>query len=128
MKNIIFILSFFALSACTLNASFIPEGESLSNAVVGVPYNEQIKIVGGAVSSLDENGKERFVGEISPNNVGLSLQYCNNSPANNCVQVKGTPIKSGVVKVEISGVLYGTNIASGSGFDKTYRITVKNPE
>ncbi|EKN4699653.1 hypothetical protein JE939_002825 [Yersinia ruckeri] len=128
MKKIIFSLSFFILSACTLRASFAPEGGSLNDAVVGIPYNEKIKIIGSAVSSLDENGKERFVGEIIPNNVGLYLQYCNNSPANNCVQVKGTPIKSGIVKIELSGVLYGTNIAAGSGFDKTYIITVKNLE
>jgi len=128
MKIIHIFLIPFLLSACVLHADVIPDGHVLSNATVGTPYASEININGGAVSSLDSNGKERFVGEITPSDTGLFLRYCNDSPAHNCVRVQGVPVKPGVVYVRVSGGLFGTNVATGGEFDKTYIITIKDSE
>lgn len=118
----------FILSGCTLHADVTPDGNSLSDALVGAPYSSEININGGAVFSLDKNGKEKFVGEIIPSDTGLSLEYCNDSPAHNCVRIKGIPVKPTVVNIRVSGRLFGTNVATGGRFDKTYTITIKDPE
>jgi hypothetical protein len=127
MKKISLFLSILVLSACTLRAEITPEGNTLPDAITGTPYLSEIHITGGAVYSLDANGKERFVGDISPADLGLSLKYCNDSPAHNCVQVEGIPVRAGEVKIRVSGGLFGTNVASGSGFSKTYTLTIKDP-
>lgn len=118
----------FILSACTLHAEVTPDGNFLSNAIVGKPYSSEININGGAVFSLDSNGKEKFVGEITPSDTGLSLEYCNDSPAHNCVRIRGIPVKPAVVNIRVSGGLFGTNVATGGRFDKTYTITIKDSE
>lgn len=124
----LFIFSLFLLSACTLRAKITPDGYSLQDAMVDSSYSSEINIHGGAVFSLDANGKEKFIGEIEPSDIGLYLQYCNDSPAHNCVQVKGIPVRPGIVKVRIWGGLFGTNLSTGSRFDKTYTITIKDSE
>ncbi|MCU6677059.1 hypothetical protein [Leclercia tamurae] len=124
--SVIFIS--FTVTACTLHADVTPDGNSLNDAIVGSPYANEININGGAVSSLYSNGKERFVGEITPSDTGLTLRYCNDSPAHNCVRIQGVPVKPGIVTVRVSGGLFGTNVATGGEFDKTYTIKIKNPE
>ncbi|WP_338031909.1 hypothetical protein [Cedecea colo] len=116
------------LSACTLHADVTPYDNSLNDAKVGTLYTSEINISGGAVSSLDSNGKERFVGEITPSDTGLTLRYCNDSPAHNCVRIQGVPVKPGIATVRVSGGLFGTNVATGGEFDKTYTITIKDSE
>lgn len=128
MQRVYVVSVSFLLSACTLHANVIPDGNVLNDAIVGVPYFSEIKIRGGTVFSLDSNGKEKFVGEIKPSDTGLSLKYCNNSPAHNCVRVEGIPIKPAVVNIRVSGGLFGTNVATGGHFDKTYTITIKDSE
>lgn len=128
MQRVYVVSVSFLLSACTLHANVISDGNVLNDAIVGVPYFSEIKIRGGAVFSLDSNGKEKFVGEIKPSDTGLSLKYCNNSPAHNCVRVEGIPIKPAVVNIRVSGGLFGTNVATGGHFDKTYTITIKDSE
>ena len=128
MRIISVICISFSVSACTLHADVTPDGNSLNDAIVGMPYVSELKINGGAVSSLDSNGKEKFVGEITPSDTGLTLRYCNDSPAHNCVRVQGVPIKSGIVTVRVSGGLFGTNVATGGEFDKTYTIKIKDSE
>jgi hypothetical protein len=128
MKRFTVVFISFVLSACTLHANVTPDGNALNNARVGTPYASEINIHGGAVSSLDFNGKERFIGEITPEDTGLFLRYCNESPAHNCVRIQGVPVKPGVVYVRVSGGLFGTNVATGGEFDKTYTITIKDSE
>lgn len=128
MRIAILLSMLVCLSACTNRASFEPDGDSLEDAVVGQSYDSMIHIVGGAVFSLDLEGMKRFVGVIYPNNIGLSLEYCDDSPAKNCVRVKGIPTKAGVVKVRVSGGLFGNNFSSGSSFDKTYTLIVKSAD
>ena len=124
--SVIFIS--FLVSACTLHADVTPDGNSLNDAIVGTLYASEININGGAVSSLYSSGKERFVGEMTPPDTGLTLRYCNNSPAHNCVRVQGVPVKPGIVTVRVSGGLFGTNVATGGEFDKTYTIKIKDSE
>ncbi|WP_073980948.1 hypothetical protein [Erwinia sp. ErVv1] len=118
----------FSVSACTLHADVTPDGNSLNYAIVGTPYASEININGGAVSSLDSSGKERFVGEIIPPDTGLTLRYCNDSPAHNCVRIQGVPVKQGIVTIRVAGGLFGTNVATGGEFDKTYTIKIKDSE
>ncbi|MCT6516364.1 MULTISPECIES: hypothetical protein [Enterobacterales] len=125
MKKIFIICISLLFTACTLNADITPYGNSLPDARIGIFYTSEINITGGAVSTLDSNGRERFVGEIIPSDVGLSLKYCNDSPAHNCIKIQGIPVKSGIVTVRVYGGLFGTNIATGGEFDKTYSIRIK---
>ncbi|MEE3661686.1 hypothetical protein V2I52_07035 [Brenneria sp. g21c3] len=127
MKIVVVVFILFILSACVLHADVTPDGNVLNDAIVGTPYVSEININGGAVFSLDSNRKEKFVGEIIPSDTGLTLKYCNDSPAHNCVRVQGVPVKSGVVNVRVSGGLFGTNVAIGGRFDKTYKILIKQP-
>lgn len=128
MKRIHIVCISSLLSACILHADITPYGNSLNDATIGRFYASEININGGAVSSLDSNGKERFVGEIIPSDTGLTLRYCNDSPAHNCVRIQGVPVKPGVVTIRVSGGLFGTNVATGGEFDKTYTITIKDSE
>lgn len=128
MKKIFVVFISFTLLACTLHADVTPDGNVLNDAIVGTPYASEININGGAVFSLDSNGKEKFVGDISPSDTGLILKYCNDSPAHNCVRVQGIPIKPAVVNIRVSGGVFGTNVATGGRFDKTYTITIKDSE
>lgn len=128
MRIFFVIFISFAVSACTLHADVTPDGNSLNDAIVGTSYASEININGGAVSALDSSGKEKFVGEITPSDTGFTLRYCNDSPAHNCVRVQGVPVKPGIVTVRVSGGLFGTNVATGGEFDKTYTIKIKDSE
>lgn len=128
MRIFFVIFISFAVSACTLHADVTPDGNSLNDAIVGTSYASEININGGAVSALDFSGKEKFVGEITPSDTGFTLRYCNDSPAHNCVRVQGVPVKPGIVTVRVSGGLFGTNVATGGEFDKTYTIKIKDSE
>ncbi|MGX5098874.1 hypothetical protein [Enterobacter cloacae] len=128
MRIFFVIFISFVVSACTLYADITPYGNSLNDAIVGTPYISEVNINGGAVSSLDSSGKERFVGEITPSDTGLTLRYCNDSPAHNCVRIQGVPVKPGIVTVRVSGGLFGTNVATGGEFNKTYTLKIKESE
>lgn len=127
MKGICLIALISLLAGCTLQATVTPEGDVLDDAIVGVNYYGQINITGGRVYALDHDGRqEHFVGTIYPTDTGIYLQHCNgDDSSNNCVQIRGKPTKPGVVKVNVSGNLFGTNVATGGEFDKTYTITIK---
>ncbi|MCU6274031.1 hypothetical protein KWI08_08990 [Morganella morganii] len=122
--SVIFIS--FAVSVCTLHADVTSDGNSLNDAIVGTPYASEINMNGGAVSSLDSSGKLRFAGKITPSDTGLTLRYCNDSSAHNCVRGQGVPVKAGSVIVRVSGGLLGTNVATGREFDKAYTIKIKD--
>jgi len=128
MKRAFIVLYLFLLSACSLQAKFIPEGDSLNDATVGVPYYNNINISGGIVLSYDIYGKQVIAGEIHPDNVGLHLQYCDDNEFNNCIQIRGTPTKAAIVKVRVHGGLGGGMLSKSGEFDKTYIIKIKDPE
>lgn len=130
MKLFYAMLLSLTLSSCTLRASITPEGDALKDATVGVSYYDEINIIGGRAFTLNSDGiTERFVGSISPDNLGLYIQRCDgDEDNNNCVQIRGVPTKAGVVTVRVSGSLFGTNISSGSSFDKTFTLIVKSAD
>jgi len=128
MIKTFFIVSLFLLSACSLQAEFTPEGETLHDATVGVPYYNQINIFGGVVLSYDIYGKQVIAGDIYPDNLGLHLHYCDANEFNNCIQIRGTPTKAGIAKVRIHGGLGGGMLSKTGDFDKTYTITIKDSE
>lgn len=120
----------FILSGCTLHANFLPSNERLNDAIVGVPYNAQINISGGNVAILaDSKGNRVFVGHIYPPDMGLYLQHCNDDQYNNnCVQIRGVPIKEGLIKVRVSGFFNVAMLQTSNDFDKTYTIMVGNQD
>ena len=127
MRKILLLSSLVLLSACTLQASFTPEKSKLNDATLGVPYYEQINIFGGRVLSYDLHSKEVIAGDITPDNIGLHMQYCNDKMGNNCLQIRGVPIKTGTVKVRVYGGLAGGMFSKAGEFDKTYTIKIKSP-
>lgn len=128
MRKIILAFSLFAISACTvLQADFIPENDKLNDATVGRAYYSQINILGGHVISYDLHGKKVIVGDITPDNIGLRVQYCNEKNSNNCIQIRGVPIKTGTVKVRVYGGLAGGMFSKAGEFDKTYTIKINPP-
>ncbi|PLR53808.1 hypothetical protein [Chimaeribacter arupi] len=124
MKKTLLLLSLPLLSACTVQADFIPEGNRLNNATVGIPYYGKIDIFGGRVFSNDIYGKQVIVGSIHPDNIGLHVQYCDEDKFNNCIQISGVPTKIGVAKVRIRGGIGGGMFSTAGEFDKTYIITI----
>lgn len=119
------------LAACSPRASFIPEQEELPDATKNSPYFQKIKIFGGAVIKIDE----AVSGKIEPEDSGLFLVNCRLPERvivpettmladGNCVEIKGTPTRPGIVKVKLGGRFYGNMFISGSDFEKTYQINV----
>lgn len=127
----------FPLSACGLlssEAEYIPNNERLSEAIVGKPYLLKINILGGSVFG----GTEKKVGVVVPDDVGISLRNCRlpdsvitadtrDTKDYNCIEVYGVPTKPGVIKINISGGMYGSMIAPANYFSKDYTLNVIRP-
>jgi len=127
LLTLVFLISLFG---CTLRAEFSPEKNNLNDAIVGEPYYAQIDILGGNVATLTNfHGDRESVGNISPDDIGLYITHCNNDKYdNNCLQIRGVPTKKGLIKVKVSGFFNVGMFQKSSEFDKTYTITVKDPE
>ncbi|MDX7997937.1 hypothetical protein FE394_01665 [Xenorhabdus sp. Reich] len=126
MRRIFFIISIFLISACTRQAVYIyPDGNSLKDAQVGVPYNELISIPG--VINMG------FSAKITPSNSGLTWSPSDYAkpvlPATakdySRIQIQGTPIHPGEIQIKISGGIYGNMFTKVGKFNKTYTIKVK---
>ncbi|WP_340618658.1 hypothetical protein [Xenorhabdus entomophaga] len=122
------IFCVFFLTACGSNVSFSPKGENLPDAQVGKPYYNVVDISGGGVITPNNN--------ITPDDFGLYIQQCE-LPKNritkdtvsrkdfNCFIIKGIPTKTGYLKVNVSGAVYGHMFKSPTQFHKIYSIKVK---
>lgn len=78
---------------------------------------------------------EAVSGEIEPDDSGIFMVNCR-LPDNviksktrmfvdgNCVEIKGTPVRAGTVKVTLGGRLYGNMFVSPGRFKKSYLIKV----
>lgn len=130
MKRLL-VLSALLLTACSPSASFIPYQDELPDAVVGTPYFQKVDIFGGRVIKMDES----VSGKIEPESSGLFLVNCRLPDSvitakttmladGNCVEIKGTPTRPGIVKVTLGGRFYGNMINSPERFEKTYLINV----
>ncbi|MEI2266700.1 hypothetical protein [Erwinia sp. CGal63] len=130
MRTLKFSFISLIVSGCTLHADISPKNNELNNALVGVPYYAQINIVGGNVASLKNSyGDREPVGNISPDDSGLYLKHCNdNKYDNNCIEIRGTPTRTGVIKVRISGFFNVAMFQKTDEFDKTYTINIKGAE
>lgn len=133
-SRLLLIIITFGISACSPKVEYIPDGKILKAATVGKPYFFKIDILGGAVIG----GPERRVGFVSPDNSGIFLRNCpmdewrisakTRDPHNyNCVEIYGTPTKSGELKINIGGGMYGSMIAPASEFSKEYTLKVVEP-
>lgn len=121
----------FTLAGCSPRASFIPYGDKLPDAVVGTSYFQKVDIFGGRVIKMDES----VSGKIEPESSGLFLVNCRLPDSvitakttmfvdGNCVEIKGTPTRPGIVKVTLGGRFYGNMFNSPERFEKTYLIKV----
>lgn len=134
----------FCVSACSMlspKAEYIPEGDELKAAVVGVPYLLKINILGGRViDGWYESEPDYKPGLVTPNDAGIFLRNCRLPESKtesflpktplyngNCIEVYGTPIKAGELKIKIDGGMYGSMIAPASEFSKEYKINVTQP-
>ena len=131
----VFLFILFCISACNARIEFLPDGENLKPAKVGEPYYLKINILGGGVIG----GPKKIAGLAIPNNNGIFLRHCqlpewevvNMQPKDsnnyNCVEIYGTPIKNGDIKIIISGSMYGSMISSAREFSKNYKLQVVQP-
>jgi len=132
LKRIVLITPLiFTMVACSPSASFIPEREDLPDAVIYKPYFHKINIIGGRVIKMEEPVQ----GKIEPDNSGIFMVNCRLPERvitsktrmladGNCVEIKGKPVRTGIVKVTLSGGLYGNMFVSPGRFKKTYLIKV----
>ena len=132
--KIAFVGILVCIAACSKKAEFLPDGENLKPAIVGVPYYLKINILGGAVIG----GRDRFAGFVTPDDSGITLRNCllaswritkdtKDKTNRNCIEIYGTPVKSGVIKINIGGGMYGNMLASASEFSKNYKLQVVQP-
>ena len=131
------MLCLFFISGCSLlspKAEYIPDNKILPKAIVGKSYFFKIIILGGHVIG----GKRINAGFVVPGDIGISLRNCrlpdrvitaNTRDTNdhNCVEIYGTPTRTGVIKINISGGMYGHMFAPSSEFSKDYILTVIEP-
>ncbi|WP_312690262.1 hypothetical protein [Kosakonia sp.] len=130
MKKSLAVFCLLIVSGCTLHAEFSPEINELNDGLVGQSYYAQINIFGGNVATLTNSyGDRELLGSISPGDMGLYLTYCDNDKYdNNCLQIRGVPTKTGVIKVSVSGFFNVAMFQKSSEFDKIYTITIKDSD
>lgn len=119
------------LLSASCSSSYIdynPSGDSLPNGKVGVIYKQEIIIGAG----LDDNpafltDKNASV-NVYPYDIGLHVVATNKRkdglPIYNHI-ITGMPLKSGEVKISISGYTYGSMYTKASRIDKTYSLEIK---
>lgn len=131
MLKLLVVLPALLLTACSPSASFIPYEDELPDAVVGTSYFQKVDIFGGRVIT----GRKHFPGHIEPDDSGLLVENCRlpdyvitpkttQFVDGNCVEIKGTPARTGTFKVTLHGGLYGNMFVSAGSFEKTYLINV----
>lgn len=119
------------LLSASCSSSYIdynPSGDFLPNGKVGVIYKQEIIIGAG----LDDNpafltDKNASV-NVYPYDIGLHVVATNKRkdglPIYNHI-ITGVPLKSGEVKISISGYTYGSMYTKASRIDKTYSLEIK---
>ena len=126
-----------SLSGCSIlspKAEYMPNKKILPEAEVGKPYLYKIKILGGRVFG----GVQRKAGVIEPDDTGIFLRNCRlpdsvitadtrDTKDHNCIEVYGVPTKTGAIKINISGGIYGSMIAPASYFSKDYTLNIVKP-
>lgn len=132
-----FVAIFIFLSACSgvnRTAEYIPENPVLNNAVVGKPYLTKVTILGGGV--IGGRGAKQKIGFVIPDNAGIFLRNCqlpdeaikDMSPKDsndyNCIEIYGTPVKPGVIQINIGGSMFGSMLRSANTFSKDYTLNV----
>lgn len=133
MEKIFILMMTICLTSCSQHFSFLPENPRLHDAVVHQPYSAKITIFGAPVISP---GIEL---RLSPENTGLTIKYCpipewrmsdktTDTRDLNCIQVQGTPVKTGVVTFLVAGGGYAHMFESSTRFKKTYTINIVDPK
>lgn len=140
-----FIISgLFCLTSCSVfspEAHFVPEEAELSSAEVGASYFHKVEIIGGRVIGGWYRQEPDYIpGVVTPTDAGIYLRNCRLEDKGeeksfpkeplfngNCIEIYGTPIKPGVVKINISGGMYGNMFVPAGNFSKDYTLQVVAP-
>jgi hypothetical protein len=108
MDKVFILMMTVCLTSCGQHFSFLPENPRLHDAVVHQPYSAKITIFGAPVVSPG------IVLRLNPEDTGLTIKYCqipewrmsdktSDTRDLNCIQVQGTPVKTGVVTFLVAG-------------------------
>ncbi|MFD1259849.1 hypothetical protein [Entomomonas asaccharolytica] len=108
------------LLGCTPRVTFFPD--NLPVAIVGEPYNTEIKIQGGGAGISSSS----FYIDISPTN-GLKAEVIHIPEPYSSIRIYGEPENSVDTTIQIFGDTLGTSFP-GKEFNKTYVIKVKETE
>ena len=129
MDKVFILMMTVCLTSCGQHFSFLTENPRLHDAVVHQPYSAKITIFGAPVVSPG------IVLRLNPEDTGLTIKYCqipewrmsdktSDTRDLNCIQVQGTPVKTGVVTFLVAGCGYAHMFESSKEFEKTYTINV----
>lgn len=83
-------------------------------------------------------GPRSEAGVLTPNDAGIFLRNCTlpdsvitpdtrDTNDHNCVEIFGTPVKPGLIKINIRGGMFGSMAAPASYFSKEYLLNVVKP-
>lgn len=128
-KMVICSIILLSASCSSSHVDYNPSGDSLPNGKVGVIYKQEITIGAGLEDNpaflTDKNASVN----IYPSDIGLYVVTTNKRkdglPIYNHIIITGVPLKSGEVKVSISGYTYGSMYTKTSRIDKTYSLEIK---
>lgn len=120
------------LLSASCSSSYIdcnPSGDSLPNGKVGITYKQEIIIGAGLEDNPEFLTDKNASVKIYPSDIGLNVAAANirkdGLPIYNHIIITGVPLKSGKVKVSISGYVYGSMYTKTSKIDKTYSFEIK---
>ncbi|HHG9494111.1 TPA: hypothetical protein ACPY0B_000085 [Citrobacter farmeri] len=131
MRRDLILLPFILLiaSCSSPQIDFVPMGELLPDARVGVLYNQKIIIGNNLESQPEFLTAENTKVDIYPADIGLQIfsnkKRMDGLPIYNFLSISGVPSKSGLVKVSISGFTYGSMYTKSGRFNKTYSLEIK---
>ena len=129
MNKIFILMMTICLTSCSQHFSFLPENPRLRDAVVHQPYSAKITIFGASVAGSGNSLR------LNPEDTGLTIKYCqipawrmsdktSDTRNLNCIQVQGTPVKTGVVTFLVAGGGYTHMFGRSTRFKKTYTINI----
>lgn len=130
LDKLIFPLCALLIVSCSSSQiNFIPSGDTLRAAKVGIAYEQDIAIGTDLESAPEFLTEENTKVNIYPSDTGLHIAAKNKRKDGlsiyNFISVSGVPLKTGIVNISISGFTYGSMYTKGSQFNKVYSLEIK---
>lgn len=129
-QRLTFLLLTLLITSCaSTHVGFIPAKDVLPDATVGKYYEQEI-VIGKNIEDKPEFLSEKNTKiTIHPTDIGLHIEPVYKRRDGlfvyNNLLIKGVPVSSGNVRVDISGYIYGSMYTKSNGFSKTYAFKVK---